>query len=238
MRVIIGLIFFLNGLFANSQQIGRIDFDQIKRNITDPESQYYYPDLIERILANDEKITHGEYKHLYYGNVFQEYYHPYGSSFVKKDFDEIYAAGDNKKIIEKGLAVLQENPVDIEVTLKVLLAYLNEGDTTMARIYGKKYYGFLDVIYASGDGETMESAYVVISVTDEYRVVGDLNLSVIEQYLIEDSDLLIFEKKGQRRIRGKKIKHLYFNVRMPLMSLSNSYKDADLPDPDENDDDE
>ena len=242
MRIILSFILIVSSLFAQSQQVGKIDFDQIKRNITDKKSQYYYPLLIKRILANDSSLTHKDYKHLYYGSVFQDYYHPYGDSYVKKEFSEFYQSGNNKEIIEKGILVLKENPVDIEVTLKVLLAYLDEGDTAMTRIYGKKYYSFLDVIYASGDGESIETAYVVISVSDEYRIVGDLNLSVKQQYLIEDVDLLIFVKKGQRRIRGKKIKQLYFNVHMPLMSLSNSFKDVEFPepdpDPDGDDDDE
>jgi len=238
MRFIFCFLLISSALFAESQQVGKIDFDQIKRNITDEKSQYYYPSLFQRILANDGSLTHKDYKHLYYGSVFQDYYHPYGDSFSKKEFSETYQTGNNKQIIEKGILVLQENPVDIEVTLKVLLAYLDEGDTAMARIYGKKYYSFLDVIYASGDGESIETAYVVISVSDEYRIVGDLNLSVKQQYLIDDCDLLRFIKKGQRRIRGKKIKELYFNVHMPLMSLSNSFKDADLPEPDPDPEDE
>ena len=238
MRFLISIILFISSFCAVSQQVGKINFDQIKRNITDKKSQYYYPTLIHRILANDSTLTHKDYKYLYYGSVFQDNYHPYGDSFSKKEFSDIYATGNNQNIIEKGILVLQENPVDIEVTLKVLLAYLAEGDTTMARVYGKKYYSFLDVIYASGDGESMETAYVVVSVSDEYRIVGDLNLSVKEQYLIDDCDLLIFEKKGQRRVRGKKIKQLYFNVHMPLMSLSNSFKDVELPEADPDDEEE
>ena len=238
MRFTFGLILLIFSFFAISQQVGKIDFDQIKRNINDKKSQYYYPTLVDRLLKDDSTLTYKDYKHLYYGSVFQDYYHPYGDSFSKKEFSEVYSTGNNQKIIEKGILVLQENPVDIEVTLKILLAYLEEGDTAMARVYGLKYYSFLDVIYASGDGESIETAYVVITVTDEYRIVGDLNLSVKEQYLIDDCDLLRFEKKGQRRVRGKKIKQLYFNVHMPLLSLSNSFKDVELPEPDMDEEEE
>lgn len=229
-RLIVLILFCATSAF--SQRVGKIDFYKIKKNINNTESNYYYPNLLERIWANDTTLTYSEYKHLYYGNVFQPYYHPYGASFIKKDFNEIYAQGDPIKSIEKGMEVLAENPVDIEVTLKIVLAYLELGDRDMARIFAKKYYGFLDVIYASGDGETQESAYVVISVDDEYRVVGDLGLSVKQQTLIDDCDLLVFVRKGQPKYNGKKIKQLYFNVRLPLLSLSSSFKDADLPDPD------
>lgn len=228
-------LFLLAGLICHAgmaQNIGRIDFTEIKEQITNTESAYYYPKLLERIWNDDTTLTYSDYKHLYYGNVFQDYYHPYGVSNAKKEFSEIFRSGAYGKAVEKGRLVLAENPVDIEVTLKMILSFLELKDTAQARIYGTKYFGFLDVIYASGDGKSLESAYVVISVDDEYRIVGDLGLSVKQQLLIDDCDLLIFEKKGQGKVRKKKIKELYFNVQMPLLSLSKSFKDADLPDPD------
>ena len=238
MRNTLLILFLFCATSPYSQRVGKIDFYKIKKNINNPESNYYYPSLLDRIWANDTTLSHNEYKHLYYGNVFQSYYHPYGASFIKKDFNEIYSEGNPLKSIEKGMDVLSENPVDIEVTLKILLSYLELGEREMARVFAKKYYGFLDVIYASGDGESLETAYVVISVDDEYRVVGDLGLSVKQQTLIDDCDLLVFNRKGQPKYNGKKIKQLYFNVRLPLLSLSSSFKDADLPDPDKDFDDD
>src|SRR5690606_10271926 len=94
-------------------------------------------------------------------------------------------------------------------------------------IYAHHYYGFLQTILSSGDGQTASTAFVVISVDDEYRVVGNLGLKVTEQELINDCDLLTFSKKNQPR--KNRIKQLYFNVRMPLLHYSSSYKNADLP---------
>jgi len=230
------LILLTKGGFA--QNIGRIDFTDIRTNIENPESPYYYPLLLERIWTDDTTMNYSDYKHLYYGNVFQQYYHPYGMSDVKKEFSEIFKTANYVKAVEKGKEVLAENPVDIEVTLKMIISYLELEDTLQAKIYGKKYFGFLDVIYASGDGKSLETAYVVISVDDEYRIVGDLGLAVRQQVLINDCDRLFFEKSGQRKVRRKKIKELYFNVQMPLMYLSKSFKDADLPDPDKDPDEE
>lgn len=235
------ILFVLAGLTFHAgmaQNIGRIDFSEIKKNVENPASAYYYPNLLERIWADDTTLNYSDYKHLYYGNVFQTYYHPYGVSNAKKEFSDIFKSGEYQKAVEKGREVLAENPVDIEVTLKMIISFLELEDTAQARIYGKKYFGFLDVIYASGDGKSLETAYVVISVDDEYRIVGDLGLYVKQQMLINDCDLLLFEKKGQGRVRRKKIKELYFNVQMPLMSLSKSFKDADLPDPDKDPDEE
>jgi hypothetical protein len=222
-----------------SQNIGSINFSKIRAEIENPNSEYYYPALLRRIWADDTTLTVKHYKRLYYGSVFQDYYHPYGASDAKKEFIQIYANKKYDDAILKGKAVLLENPVDIEVTLKMIYSFLELKDTVSAKIYGHKYFSFLDVIYASGDGQTAQTAFVVISVDDEYRIVGDLGLNVRAQMLIDDCDLLMFEKRSQRKVRKKKIKQLYFNVQMPLMSLSGTFKDADLPDPDpEEDEDE
>lgn len=232
------LVFLIGVSSGMAQNIGSINFSKIRADIENPNSEYYYPDLLKRIWADDTTLTVKHYKRLYYGSVFQDYYHPYGASDAKKEFSQIYSDKKHKEAIVKGKEVLRENPVDIEVTLKMIYSYLELKDTVSAKIYGHKYFGFLDVIYASGDGQTAQTAFVVISVDDEYRIVGDLGLNVRAQMLIDDCDLLIFEKRSQRKVRKKKIKQLYFNVQMPLMSLSGTFKDADLPDPDPDDEED
>lgn len=226
-------LILLNTVFA--QHIGSVNFTEVKDKTTDSTSQFFYPNLAKRLYQRDTTLTHEEYYFLYYGSVFRNTYHPYGSSNAKKDFNETYDKGNFESCLEKGQFVLKENPVDIEVTLKMIISYLAIGDTSTAKIYGHAYFGFLDVIYSSGDGKTPETAFVVISVDDEYRIVGDLGLQVKQQLLILDCDLLIFSKK--QKGRKKKIKKLYFNVQMPLMSLSDTFKYHDLPDPDPDDED-
>lgn len=222
-------------MVSYSQDISSVDFHDVFEEINDTASAYYYPVLVNRLINKDTTLTPKDYHYLYYGNVFQMYYHPYGSSNAKKEFVDAFSEQDYEKAIRKGELVLQENPVDLEVMLKMSISCLKLDKNDLKRYYARQYYSFLDVIYKSGDGKEMESAYVVISVDHEYDIISDLGLkSVVHQELINDCDLLIISKKNQPKIKGqKKIKRLFFNVRMPLLSLSNTYKDADLPDPDE-----
>lgn len=234
---LIGLM--MSVYISNAQIISKVNFDQVKKNITDTSSTFYFPKLRERMAEHDSTFTHQEYHHLYYGTVFQEYYYPYGTSHAKKNFLKAYEAGEYEDAIEKGKIALSQNPVDLEVLLKISISCLKVDRQDEKRYYAKLYYSFLDVIYYSGDGKYVESAYVVISVDHEYYIAGDLGLRVVQQQLISDCDLLTFSKKHQKKIKGrKKIKELYFNVRMPLMSLSKSFKDADLPDPDDDNEEE
>ncbi len=226
------LLFFIGNSYT--QITAKINFDEIKNQIEDSTSIFYYPSLKSKLIDKDSTLNHKDYKYLYYGLVFQDYYHPYGSGNAKKEFLDFVKVGKYEKALEKGEVVLNENPVDLEVLLWMSISSLEVGDKKNKRAYAIQYFSFLDVIYSSGDGKSLESAFVVVSVDHEYLITADLGLTVVHQALIQDCDLLFFNKRKQKKVKGqKKIKELYFNVRMPLLSLSNSFKDADLPDPDQ-----
>lgn len=234
MKLLATSIFVLCTVFSQAQIISKVDFDEIKKVATDSTSQFYYPTLVERMASNDTTFTHQEYHHLYYGAVFEELYYPYGSSNSKKKFLDAYKSLKYTEALSLGEAALKENPVDLEVLLKMSICCLKTNQDDQKRYYAKQYYSFLDVIYYSGTGKGLESAFVVISVDHEYYIAGDLGLRVLGQQLITDCDLLTFSKRDQKKIKGrKKIKQMFFNVRMPLLSLSKAFKDADLPDPDD-----
>jgi hypothetical protein len=233
MRYFFILFLLFVGISASGQKIGSINFDQVKRIVSDTSSVYFYPKLIQLLNADSSKISADEYWYLYYGHVFQQNYYPYGNTDSKKAFLEYYAQLDQDsskldKAILLGKKVLKENPIDIEVQLKMYLCLSAANQPSAAREHAKHYYGFLDVIYASGDGKSVNSAFIVISVDDEYRIVGHIGLQVVEQSLINDCDVLTFSKRNQKR--RYRIKKLYFNVRLPLLYLSRSFENSDLPD--------
>ncbi len=236
-RLALIVLLFLSLSRGMAQHVSNVNFDEINVEVSDSTSALFYPQLIKRILANDTTLNKVEFKHLYYGNVFQNYYHPYGATEKQKLFFDAYRNGDAYKNVEAlGLSVLKENPVDLDVILKMVFLYNREKDVSKATLFAKIYVSFLEVIYASGSGQDCENGFVVISVDDEYRITGDLGLTVIEQALIGSCDRLIFSKKGQKR--KNRIKGLYFNVRMPLTYLSKSFDQSDLPEADAEPDEE
>ena len=217
-----------------SQQISNVNFDEIKSETTDSTSAFYYSKLKKKVLISDSSLTIQDYHYMYYGYVFQPYYVPSGTSNQKKKFLDFYEAKKYENALEAGKIEVMRNPVDLDLLLKMSISCLELGKDSLKRVYAKIYYSLLDVIYASGNGQGLTSAFVVISVNHEYQILNDLGLKAVSQQLITDCDLLNFRKSDQEKIKGKKkVKRLFFNVRMPLLSLSNSYKDADLPDPDD-----
>jgi hypothetical protein len=219
-----------------SQIVSSINFGEIRQQVSDSSSARFYPHLLERLLSFDTTLTKKDYQALYYGSVFQPDYQPYWENPEKagflvdyRDIDQLEQDKDKFDLVVRALKILQQNPIDLEILIGISIIYYHLGNTSMTRKYAGIYYHFLDVIYESGDGLSDETAFVVTSVHDEYRIVADLGLHVMGQELIGDCDLLSFSRSGQK---GRKIKQLYFNVRMPLASLSPSYDKSNLPDPD------
>lgn len=104
----------------------------------------------------------------------------------------------------------------------MLVCHTTLGDKKTAKTYANKYFSLLDAIYSSGDGRSIETAYVVIKVADEYELLADLKLSCTKQALIEDTDLLTISTQNQKE--EPKITELYFNVSKPLDYLAQEFK--------------
>lgn len=214
-------------LFGYSQQVSNINFDEIKSHIQDPTSSYYYPYLEDRILQNDTTLTYEDYKHLYYGNAYSENYDPYGSSATEKEFNDLYSKELFSEAIPIGKNVLQENPINLKTLYRMLVCYHVLEMKDSARLYANHYFAMLDVIYTSGDGKSIATAYVVLKVNDEYQILSDKGLRSAGQALLNGpTDRLTIDKKSQKKVKGQqKIKELYFNVSKPFEYLDGQFKD-------------
>ncbi|WP_083261418.1 DUF4919 domain-containing protein [Crocinitomix algicola] len=227
-KLILCLLMLTTRGISFSQQLSKIDFDVINDSINDSNSRYFYPNLINRLLKLDTNLTADEFRYLYYGSVFQENYHPYGATEKEVQFNNALDAektGDS--LLNIGLAVFYENPINLDVILQLTYLYGKNGQTEKAIVFANIYVSFLEVIYASGTGHNCESGFVVVSVDDEYLIAKDLGLKVVHQDLIGVCDLLVFSKSEQPR--KTRIKELYFNARMPLSNLSKSFNQSELP---------
>ena len=232
----IALVVAIESLSSDGQVISSVNFGEMKMQAADSTSARYYPVLLQRLRSFDTTLTKYDYEAIYYGSVFQQNYQPYSESVEKSAFlvgfreiDQYETDQDRASLIELANRILEQNPIDLEVLIGISILHHHFGITEVTRKYASVYYNFLDIIYQSGDGLCDETAFVVTSVHDEYRIVADLGLHVTGQELIGDCDVLYFSAKGQK---GKRIKQMFFNVRMPLASLSPTFERSNLPEPD------
>ena len=226
MKIIFITLITILALNLSAQKIGTVDFDEIKLLTQDSLSETYYPKLIERFMSFDSTLTENDYKLLYYGNIFTESYNPYGTSNTEREFLELYNKQEYTKALPLGMKVLEENPINTTILFKMYVIYYQLDDKENLSKYALLYYGLLSEIYYSGDGQTCETAMVVIKVSDEYEIIAELQLNVEMQSLVGDCDLMEFEIESQNDEKYKvPIEKLYFNVRMPLDHLSKQFKE-------------
>ncbi|WP_449400815.1 DUF4919 domain-containing protein [Chryseobacterium wanjuense] len=99
-----------NILQAQKPEFKAPDYEVIQKNIEDKNSEFYYPNLLKKLKANDTLISGDQYRHLYFGQTFQKNYAPYK---IGKNFEEMskfYRGEDiTDKDIPRGLKLFRKH---------------------------------------------------------------------------------------------------------------------------------
>ena len=116
------------------------DMEQIKRDVTDPKSQYYYPKLMARYEQNETVMNLQDYRHLYYGYLFQEDFNPYRHSEVSSKNESLYYKSKHTRaeldsIIAYAKEALSDNPFDLSQMNFMIYALRERGKVNLANIW-------------------------------------------------------------------------------------------------------
>lgn len=185
-------ILFLSSLFspnAIAQEIEAPNYQQIRQSTNNSKSPNYYRHLMERYTSNDSTLTLQDYRNLYYGFTLREDFVPY--QFEKDQLFEVrrelVASRGAKEVSQRAIGIaelaLEDNPFDIPAIAVMAISYLQLEDNEQYELWNAKQTGLLDAITSSGDGETPETAFHVISIEHEYEVLNRMGLELdgIEQ---------------------------------------------------------
>lgn len=219
-------ILFLYAPCFYAQTIVNVNFDDVKRVTNDSSTSAYYPTLLSRLRQFDTTLTLSDFKLLYYGNVFTDSYNPYDFGTKKEDrFNELYKAGNYKEALTEGKQLFEEHPVNIRLLFRLMNCCEALNEMELGQKFANCYFGLIYTILGSGNGNSIETAYVVTRVPDEYSILNHLHLNSIKQALVGYTDVLTIDQKLQKKTKGKKkVKELYFNVQMPYQQLSKMLK--------------
>lgn len=140
------------------------DLESIRKQVTlDPD---VYAGMLQRFQNDVEPLSNDDCQFVYYGYAFTPQYR--GNCDL---FSEMYAAikaGDREKALEEALKCKSQNPVCLELLYQ--LATLND-DPKERESYVKQFSLMLGTVMSSGDGLTPETAFKVIRIGDEYKVL-------------------------------------------------------------------
>lgn len=202
------------------------DMDQIKREINDPASKYFYPRLMAEYLRNDTLMKIDKYRHLYLGYLFQEDYTPYRSSehpvtFSRALESDHLSRSECDKVIEMANAALADNPFDLRQMMLLINAYREKGKTNLANIWQYKLNYILMAIVSTGTGLSEDEAWYVIEPQHEYVLLNMMNYIVDDQVFYDPYYEFIKVTDPQGRDAGG----FYFNIRNLLEEYYRKHPD-------------
>ena len=200
------------------------DYKRIKKEINTKGSEFYYPELLRRFEAADTTLTVEQKYYFYYGTATRSDYNPYRLS----NYDDLKEALNGDAITEEGWKKaaqvvekeLESDPTNLRFHIYKQIVYSN--------LYGKEskeanhayaqVMMLLSTIMSTGDGKTPETAFHVISTTDEYGLMDMLGLSLKSQSLVErhgrSYDLMEFEENKYG------LESLYFDVTVCMEAMN------------------
>lgn len=212
-KAFFSLFFLISLTFLQAQKMEfkAPDYVLIEKNIQDKNSDLYYPKLLKRLKQNDTLLTGNQYRHLYFGYIFQKSYNPYKISKKAEEMTRYYRGeGITEKDLPQGIQLfrdaLEENPLDIRAMNYLSYMYHLMNDEATAKKIAENFHGLLGAILSSGDGLHCETGFHVISVTHEYVMMNRFQMEPISQSYDGKCDYQKFEKDKY------KIPGLYFNV--------------------------
>lgn len=175
-----------------------------------------YTKLFNRYLVNDTTLTLDDYVLIYYGSAFKDNYMPNARhdsvSFLNKLIRNAKDSLDFIKALSYSYMILSEFPLDIERIFLNAYVYKQISQNDSSNVWLYKYDKLIRTIMTSGDGESEETAYVVIKVSDEYTLLDAFGLDFEKQALVGkkgkyyDKMTVSSEKKGKEDV--------YFDVNL------------------------
>ncbi|NLY23683.1 MAG: DUF4919 domain-containing protein [Bacteroidales bacterium] len=191
------------------------DFDQIRRDVKEPASSFYYPNLLEKYLNSDANMTPEEGRHLYFGYIYQAGYVPtdtssYNNLLAKALTKKSFTAEDYSHILAYSDALLQEDPFNLRALNAKLLVYAQQNNTVEYKKAARKRRIVQDAIVGTGDGMTENTPYYVIKVAHEYDILPFMGFSFGGEDKILKGNKVNYLSLGKNRFG---VERVYFNIK-------------------------
>jgi hypothetical protein len=180
-----------------------------------------YDILLERVQKQDPAVNFQELR-LAYTEAKQ--YSPYGGD---RETRKTMFAALNAKQYAQALAssekILAANYLDINAHFAAFVANRELGHPEKSDYHKNIFQKLLKSISDSGDGKTMETAFVVISTDEEYALFNFMGMRPTAQALIEDKNHH-YDKMTVTDPENNQTLTYYFNIDKPFNWLGNSLK--------------
>ncbi len=177
--------------------------------------------LLERAKRSDATL---DFKELRMAYTETADYSPYGGDReTRKQMFAALNAKDFDSAVESAEKILAKNFVEINAHFVAYLAHRESGRAEKATFHKFMFDGLVKSITSSGDGQTAETAYVVITTDEEYTLFNILGLRPAGQSLITQNGHS-FDRMTATNPKTNETVVYFFNIDKPFNWLGQSLK--------------
>lgn len=188
----------------------KVVFSEIEAEVLTPSSKYYYPLLYAKYEKGDTTLTLDDYRHLYYGYMYQKEYEPHKETSYVDSLSNLLArdgAVFKDESAMQAVYYLEKILDDRPFSLKFLnmMAYVyNEKvrDYKKAILYSYKFNMVLSTIFSSGNGREKTSPWLVLYRSDAMSILQFLSADVGKRIYITTNVEYYHLTKRQGDVRG------------------------------------
>ncbi|HEX8160575.1 MAG TPA: DUF4919 domain-containing protein [Pyrinomonadaceae bacterium] len=141
-----------------------------------------YKALLERAKKGDRTLDFGEMRAAFYET---DDYQPQAPMMSYRQLWGALAQGNYAEAIKIADAVLEKNFVEVNAHMVAHVAHRETGNAERAAFHRFMADGLLDSIKKTGDGKSVETAFDVISINEEYALFRAMGLQPVKQSLVE-----------------------------------------------------
>lgn len=171
------LTILILGASATAQETSVPDYAAIEQHITNPDSEFYYPALLQRYKNADTSLTAPQLQHLYYGSIYVQ--RPVSTAQAMEALKEFNAVvsqpSPTRADLEAALGytdvLIKFKPYSILLKQYRVFCLKELGRTDEALKERAQYEMIAETILASGTGTSAENSIHVTDVDNESEVL-------------------------------------------------------------------
>lgn len=177
---------------------------------------------IVSLMEAGEPLSIDQYLYYYASHKDDPAFSPYGfgnqlGTLIREEkYDEVVEIGKSK---------LREGYVKLDDVYRIALAHYNLENTVEFQKFYTLYLGLMQSLLTLGDGLTAETAYFVMTTSDEYALMSYMGMRSSQQSLVSENGHSYDILSGGTEEEGKFA--FYFNIDVPFGSLGRSLTSGD-----------
>ncbi len=176
------------------------------------DAQKRYKELSERAKKGDQTVDFRAMRLAFFETP---EYNPLTGMIDNRALNAALGQGDYAGAVKTAEAVLEKNFVDLNAHMVAYIAHRETKNEEKAKYHRDIAEGLLNSIKATGDGKSPETAFEVISISEEYAMFRALGVRAIKQSLVQekghsyDAVVVVDPRTNQQTT-------YYFNVDKPF----------------------